>query len=136
MKKLFLFCFMAMMWLSVTAYADVPSDAVAFNGHYYKFFNIGCKWSEANAACQSMGGHLVTITSQKEQDFCVSLMGSITPKYCWMGAYHNSDGWHWVTGEKWDFEYWSYDQPNGSGGGDYALIDNGTDSGACHREQL
>ena len=125
MKKYFTMLALTMMMtlgIGITAAAEIPADAVAFNGHWYKFYNVGCKWTEANAACTSLGGHLVTITSQAEQDFCRSLMGSTCPKYCWIGAAHSSSGWRWITGEKWDYTNWSYDQPNRSGGGDYALI--------------
>ena len=109
---------------TITVNADIPNDAVSYNGHSYKFFNTGCKWSEANEACEAMGGHLITITSQGEQDLCGKLIGDLCPKYCWIGASHNSYGWYWVTGEPWDYTSWDIGdgQPNGSGGGDHALI--------------
>ena len=114
-------CFF-MICLSIPVKADIPSNANVFNGHSYMFYNTGCKWSEANIACQALGGHLVTITSKEEQAFCEQLIGSLIPKYCWIGAMRSSGSWTWVTGESWSYENWEEGQPNGSGGGDYAMI--------------
>lgn len=113
---------MLCLFFSMRANAAIPDDAKVFNGHSYKFFDGGCTWSEADSACRNMGGHLVTITSSSEQNFCQSLMGGICPKYCWIGAENGSSGWGWITGEAWDYTYWESGQPNGSSGGTYGLI--------------
>jgi hypothetical protein len=95
---------------------------VRHDGHYYQFFDEGVTWTEADERCKKMGGHLVTITSMEENDFCISLVGDLSPKYCWIGATNTEGHWRWVTGEKWDYAGWSKTQPNGSGGGHYALM--------------
>ena len=48
---------------------NIPSDAVNYNGHSYKFFNDGMTWDEAKTYCENLGGHLVTITESDEQSF-------------------------------------------------------------------
>jgi len=95
-----------------------------YNGHVYQLFNEGVSWSTAKKRCEDKGGHLVTITSSGEYSFCKSLLGDLSPKYCWMGATHASGTWKWITGETWGFTAWSPNQPNGSGGGTYALMQN------------
>lgn len=56
--------------LMVQTSAETEGDGILeFNGHYYKVFNESLTWYEAENACETMGGHLVTITSQEEQDF-------------------------------------------------------------------
>lgn len=95
-----------------------------YNGHMYQLFNEGVSWSTAKKRCEEKGGHLVTVTSSGEYSFCKSLLGDLSPKYCWMGATYTSGTWKWITGETWGFTAWSPNQPNGSGGGTYALMQN------------
>lgn len=106
------------------ARASIPSDAVVYNGHSYKLYDIACKWTEAEAKCEKLGGHLVTITSSKEHNFLKKMAGNRLNRYCWIGGYKSGGQWHWITGEPWNYTAWSDGQPNGSGGGDYALMEN------------
>lgn len=100
-------------------------EKVEYKGHTYQLFDEGIKWTEAEANCEEIGGHLVTVTSAEEHDFCKSLLGGMIPKYCWIGATHTSGTWEWITGEPWEYAAWTPGtQPNGSGGGTYALMEN------------
>lgn len=38
-------------------------------GHKYQVFDNSMSWTEAEAYCQSIGGHLLTISSSDEQQF-------------------------------------------------------------------
>ena len=40
-----------------------PADAVEDEGRYYKVYNESLSWNEAKAACEELGGHLATITT-------------------------------------------------------------------------
>ncbi len=40
-----------------------------YNGHHYKLFTQKLTWYKAKVKCEKMGGHLVTITSQGENNF-------------------------------------------------------------------
>ena len=108
------------------AFFGEDDGKVLYDGHYYQLFDEGITWTEADERCKKMGGHLVTITSEDEFNFCKTLLGDMSPKYCWMGATHASGSWEWITGEPWSFTLWSSmeNQPNGSGGGTYALMQN------------
>lgn len=87
-------------------------------------------WEEANTAASSatyagMQGHLVTITTQDENDFVSSsaflgsAYGGLFAETIWIGGYQDEDateldeGWHWVTGEEWSYTHWNSTQPNG-----------------------
>ena len=85
-------------------------DAVEYNGHYYKIvMKDDISWTDAKQECADMGGHLVTITSQEEQNYIDSLNKD------WIGGYRDSaDNWKWVTGEKWDYTNWAEGEPNNS----------------------
>lgn len=99
---------------------------VYWNGHKYQLIDSGkgCTWTEAYEACERMGGHLVTITSKEEHEFLKTLMGDRINRYCWIGGRKVSGKWTWITGETWTYTDWEPDQPNGSGGGGYVLLQN------------
>ncbi|SFC37757.1 Fibronectin type III domain-containing protein [Butyrivibrio sp. YAB3001] len=81
----------------------IPSDAKPFNGHYYKLYSYenGMEWTKAQQLCESLGGHLVTITSSKEETFIETLPGKDSNFYWYfIGAYCKDSEWKWVTNEK------------------------------------
>lgn len=48
-----------------------------WNGHRYQVFGEALTWEQAKSRCESLGGHLATITSQAEQNYIVSLLGEV-----------------------------------------------------------
>ncbi len=106
------------LFLSLTIlipHASVKAGKSTFNGHSYKVINEGLTWSDANAACVKLGGHLATITSKEENEFVKSLIASDGPgrKNYWLGGHKNSKGTiNWVTGEKVSFTSWAPRQPD------------------------
>ncbi len=86
-----------------------------FGGHRYEYYEgADITWTEARAYCQSMGGHLVTITSAEEQAFIESTFPGTTG---WIGAYGDNGGWSWVTGEPFGgYTNWKSGEPNDQGG--------------------
>ena len=78
----------------------------------------GISWEEAEARCEEMGGHLVTITSQEEQDYVESLIKDAKSKSYHIGMYREDDGestklgWKWVTGEAFEYSNWDDGEPN------------------------
>ncbi len=81
--------------------------------HQYKIFYDTLTWEEAKSACEAMGGHLATVTSEEEQQKLNSYNGG--NHNLWIGGYKNADGqWCWVTGEPWEYENWGDGEPNNS----------------------
>lgn len=104
---------------STTAYAQ--NDKVSYNGSTYQAFHTGgYTWKEAEKYCEDLGGHLVTITSQEEQEIVKGLLSSGREFY-WIGG-RRSDvvgQWLWITGESYSYENWAPNQPdNGYSGGE------------------
>ena len=108
----------AIVMIVIMVFASVPvvrldvaaeatdNEIMEFNGHYYKVFkNTTIGWHDAKTACEKVGGHLVTITSAKENDFVYSLICK-SGVQCWLGATdEKKEGtWKWVTGEKWNYQ--------------------------------
>ena len=86
MKRLFctvrvlLLCMTSVPLTNVEAAEEnmIPDDAVEFNGHYYKVYQIGKYFEEAKEYCKSLGGHLVTITSEDENAFVLSMIQGLS----------------------------------------------------------
>ncbi|GHU37861.1 hypothetical protein FACS1894105_10740 [Clostridia bacterium] len=91
-------------------------DTKTFNGHSYKVYEQSMTWTDAKAYAESLGGHLVTITSAAEQTFIESIRSSSDSAKInyWIGASqaNSSSKWQWVTGETWDYTNWGSGQPD------------------------
>jgi len=96
------------------------TTAAGGNGHWYEFIDDErITWDEAVADASSLYGpdtYLATITSAAENDFIFSL--GIDDRPIWLGGYQDDnatqadEGWHWVTGEAWDYTNWAPGEPN------------------------
>ncbi len=100
----------------------ISSDKAVFewNGHEYQIFDTNVTWQQAKAHCESLGGHLLTITSQSEQDEIMNMLREVNPGfgYYWIGARVDSGGMiEWVTDEVFEkqFRNFAENHPNGSG---------------------
>ncbi|MEM7145620.1 MAG: protein kinase [Verrucomicrobiota bacterium] len=97
----------------------IPDDAVEFNGHFYKFFPEEVAWTEANARCNDLGGHLAMIETEEENEFLAELIIAIErsaqsqDRLAWIGlaqvpaARGEPNVWTWVSGQPLDgFSNW------------------------------
>lgn len=85
---------------------------IEFNGHYYQVFDKGLDWNEAKKYCESLGGHLVTITSQEEQELIESMLRDASKNSYWLGAELVGDEFVWVTEEAFSYTHWQPGQPD------------------------
>ncbi|MGE0757856.1 MAG: lectin-like protein [Pirellulaceae bacterium] len=121
------------------------------NGHYYEYVDQDLTWVAAKSAAESMffmgiQGHLVTITSEAENNFVFQhvLPPADSALGAWIGLTDDEafggmeslgksnpqvDGWRWLTGEPVSFTAWnafSAEPNNGvpaaSGDEDYGLL--------------
>lgn len=95
--------------------ADVQADSLRIqwnnNKHFYQRFDQSITWANAKNKCQTLGAHLVTVTSDAERGF---IYNSLSRGAFWIGG---SDAalegkFTWVTGEKWVYQYWSSNEAN------------------------
>ena len=86
----------------------IPSKAVEYNGNYYCYYDGTKTWDSAESACEALGGHLVTITDQNEQNFILSYISSGASDAYWIGGKfdYESQVMRWVTNEDFNFENW------------------------------
>ena len=90
--------------------AQIPSNALLYNGHYYYIYNIDKTWKEAKEYCESLGGHLATVTDSAEDSFLKNNLGS---DWYWLGGYIEDGDWKWITGEEWQYTNWNTGEPTG-----------------------
>ena len=89
-------------------------ERIEMGGHYYQVFNQGLRWEDAKAYCESIGGHLVTITNQEEETLIEDLLSIHGGVNYWMGAQKVNGRMAWVTGEDFSFANWGPGQPDHS----------------------
>ncbi len=85
----------------------------------YELFTGDVSWVEAEARCESLGGHLVTISSQEEMELIIGMAEAAGVSYLWLGgrtAYDASGNvyGYWVTGEDFSYQNWSTGEPTGA----------------------
>ena len=100
----------------------VSEKQMRFNGHTYKRFDVAKSWTEAKEYCESIGGHLVTITSAEEQNAVTDLISDGSKYQYWLGANDLSGSYKWVTGEEFVYSNWAEDQPDHNSGEHYLQI--------------
>ena len=91
-----------------------------YNGHRYKLITEEKSWKDAEAYCVSLGGHLVTITSEEENSFIQSLINKST--MIGLSDAAEEGAWSWVTGESLTYTNWAKNEPNNQSNEDYVLM--------------
>ena len=81
-------------------------------------------WYEAAEYCASLGGHLVTINSQEENDFLTRVFTRPRNEAVMIGAsdFETEGDWKWVTGEAFSYSNWREGEPNNEYEEDYAML--------------
>jgi len=102
----------------------IPSAAASYNGHDYQLFDEQMTWADAKAKCEAMGGHLVTITSQGEQDVVAALKQKGYQGSYWIGlSGTKATGFSWVNGETFNFTSpWDSGQPDNCNNSEDAVV--------------
>ena len=87
--------------------------AGSFGESDYYFSNVDTTWYEADNMSDNVGGHLVTISSEEENDFISSLIQQ-TGNNSWIGFSDiaTEGDWVWTTGEDVVYTNWAAGEPN------------------------
>ncbi len=85
------------------------------NSHWYQRIELPMTWTDAEAACRALGGHLATVDSAEENRW---VHGWFAQTYvCWLGAQRGDDGqWQWITGEPFTWTNWAGGEPSDTSG--------------------
>ncbi|UCD74922.1 MAG: hypothetical protein JSV91_14185 [Phycisphaerales bacterium] len=123
-----------------TCFAQIVNPA---NGHTYYLSDSFVTPMQGESWAQSLGGHLVTVNDQTEQDWLVQTFGGL-PDHFWTGltddpaygGYESNndpiDGWVWMSGEEVTYVNWAVgggagDQPNGGSVENFVWFNHETD---------
>jgi len=94
---------------------DVLMDKIVeYKGHFYQVCYVpGLTWNGANTYAQRMGGHLVTISDEAENDFIAKEL-LIEGKEFFIGLNDiwNESSFTWVNGESTTYYNWADGEPN------------------------
>lgn len=112
----------------VTAHAY---EWFTYNGHSYALTSTWSNWLDAEAEAVSLGGHLVTINTDNEnqwlsdtfQDaYCSGFSGQSSFNIAWIGYYYDNDEsvWKWISGES--VTYYNHDYSLWPEGGTHAYL--------------
>lgn len=88
-----------------------PTDAVAFNAHFYRFTKASIAGARAEALCEGLGGYLACIETESENAFLLTLAGTARP---WFGLNNlaNVKDWVWINGSPVTYKHWQPGQPD------------------------
>ena len=90
-----------------------------FNGYCYLVSNSIQTWQHAQTYCKGLGGNLVKINSQEENEFVLNLVNKLAPslKQIWIGLEWDSQlkAFVWYDHSVPTFTKWSPNEPNGNG---------------------
>lgn len=92
-------------------------EAESYEGHTYQIFCSSRSWDDAKAFCEKHGGHLATITSDKEQKFLERYLAKAEKKESyWIGldSGKSKKFSKWITGEAISYTKWSDGNPDGN----------------------
>jgi hypothetical protein len=129
MKKLLIFLFAVSLLLGLSgvasAYTLLNYDVGGPENHLYAivaYENESKDWTLTQDLLASHGAYLATITSKEEQSFVQGLFDEDEGGEFWLGGYQeplteqdDDQGWTWVTGEDWVYDYWYDGEPNDGG---------------------
>ena len=112
---------------TISIYAGVVVGPVtnAANGHLYYLLTEDT-WQNSEAQAAGLGGHLVTINDQAEQDWVFSTFGSFggTNRSIWIGLreVEVEGNYQWVSGEPLAYTDWAPGEPSNACGGQEAYV--------------
>lgn len=100
----------------------LASDEFAGSLYELRFVGMDISWFDAKDDCEADGGHLVSITSEQENETLLGLLqvaaneGQACPpgRYVWIGfTDQDQEGqWEWITGEPVSYLNWAAGEPN------------------------
>jgi len=127
-----------------TPYADSPW-AAEFEGSCYLFVNSGVKWTDAEANCRELGGHLACLNDETEASWIVDYGRGVGVTEMWIGLNDrgNDKAYSWSNTKCCSsYRKWNVDHVEGSEGasmttreptGDVAGEDSTTQRSRCVR---
>lgn len=94
------------------------SDSGFMQGPAYQVFVENVSWTEAQAKCRELGGHLAVINDAEEFAAIVALAEENGLRYVWLGGHRENGMMVWEDGAGSVYENWAKGEPSFVDGGD------------------
>ncbi|MBQ7523296.1 MAG: RICIN domain-containing protein [Oscillospiraceae bacterium] len=93
-----------------------PIKTAVYDGHTYALYDNEDSWFVCKAFCESLGGHLVTITSSDEQAFIQQFIDYGSKDAYWLGLtdFDAQGIWRWESAEPYFYANWCANEPTNS----------------------
>lgn len=115
MKKILLI-FAAVMFLILYLPADEERELWTLNNHHYSLFKEMVSWHQAKKKCEEMGGYLVCIESEDENNFLYDRIKDIDGSIFIGASDEGKEGdWIWVNGKGMSYTNWAKGEPDNAG---------------------
>lgn len=112
-----------------TTQAQWLTDWFDYGGHRYRLTET-MPWPEAESLAVTIGGHLVTINDDAENQWLADTLLPLAPegyygRTFWIGLYQlpgsdePADGWVWISGEPVTYLNWNPNEPSDGYGGEW-----------------
>ena len=95
-----------------------------YGGNYYLLTPTTSTWTDAQAYAESLGGNLVTINSEAEQNWLWDTFGWNQDVWIGMNDETTEGTWEWVSGETVDYTNWAGSEPNSGSNYDYGYMND------------
>ncbi|MEQ2227304.1 hypothetical protein ILYODFUR_036344 [Ilyodon furcidens] len=97
--------------------ADVQGPAVRFNfcsegwfmyeSRCFRFFNTPLSWYDAEEQCNSLGGHLASVSNPRQYSFLQQMTQTAGQTIAWLGGFNLQGRWLWIDREGFYYTNWS-----------------------------
>lgn len=91
--------------IDIDEYSPVATQT--YNGNKYLLFDKNTTWTEADAFCKALGGHLLYTNNEEEQEFIKTFIKNGQRDWYYIGGQKKNGVWKWENGSKADFINWS-----------------------------
>jgi hypothetical protein len=139
--------------VETTEYPPSPVLERDYGNHKYLFYSNINPYANALEQAHKVGGYIVTITSQQEQNFLGNVLNELQIRQAWLGATdQNEEGqWKWTEGPEKDvvfysanpeaentgFTFWFKGEPNNADTEDCAsFFPDGWNDVSCATEKI
>ncbi|MEM9586008.1 MAG: CARDB domain-containing protein, partial [Planctomycetota bacterium] len=93
-----------------------------YGGNTYVYRSDSLRWTSAQSYAQSLGGNLVVLNDQDEQNFVFSQFGGVNSYWIGLREGSTAGDWStWVDGTPVTYSAWSGSEPNNGGDFDFAI---------------